>query len=155
MMENKVKQLRLARAWSQEQLAQLSSLSTRTIQRIENNEVPSLETLSALASVFNVSVSELTSEPLLESYELDSRIEEAKKRVSDEAKLLKNIIIAIIVCAVLYAVNSFYTPQRDWPIWVMSIWGGLLAIKAIRLFLLDKFFRQWQHKRLLRITKKP
>ncbi|MEQ4674947.1 helix-turn-helix domain-containing protein [Providencia vermicola] len=155
MMENKVKQLRLARAWSQEQLAQLSSLSTRTIQRIENNEVPSLETLSALASVFNVSVSELTSEPLIESYELDSRIEEAKKRVSDEAKLLKNIIIAIIVCAVLYAVNSFYTPQRDWPIWVMSIWGGLLAIKAIRLFLLDKFFRQWQHKRLLRITKKP
>ncbi|MGG4663487.1 helix-turn-helix domain-containing protein [Providencia vermicola] len=155
MMENKVKQLRLARAWSQEQLAQLSSLSTRTIQRIENNEVPSLETLSALASVFNVSVSELTSEPLLESYELDSRIEEAKKRVNAEAKLLKNIIIAIIVCAVLYAVNSFYTPQRDWPIWVMSIWGGLLAIKAIRLFLLDKFFRQWQHKRLLRITKKP
>ncbi|EPL6453742.1 MULTISPECIES: helix-turn-helix domain-containing protein [Providencia] len=154
-MENKVKQLRLARAWSQEQLAQLSSLSTRTIQRIENNEVPSLETLSALASVFNVSVSELTSEPLLESYELDSRIDEAKKRVNDEAKLLKNIIIAIIVCAVLYTVNSFYTPQHDWPIWVMSIWGGLLAIKAIRLFLLDKFFRQWQHKRLLRITKKP
>ena len=155
MMENKVKQLRLARALSQEQLAQLSSLSTRTIQRIENNEVPSLETLSALASVFNVSVSELTSEPLLESYELDSRIEEAKKRVNDEIKLLKNIIIAIIVCAVLYTVNSFYTPQRDWPIWVMSIWGGLLAIKVIRLFLLDKFFRQWQHKRLLRITKKP
>lgn len=154
MMENKVKQLRLARAWSQEQLAQLSSLSTRTIQRIENNEVPSLETLSALASVFNVSVSELTSEPLLESYELDSRIEEAKKRVNDEIKLLKNIIIAIIVCAVLYTVNSFYTPQSDWPIWVMSIWGGLLAIKVIRLFLLDKFFRQWQHKRLLRITKK-
>lgn len=42
--------------WSQEQLAQLS-LSTRTIQRIENNETPSLETLGALASVFNVSVS--------------------------------------------------------------------------------------------------
>lgn len=155
MMENKVKQLRLARAWSQEQLAQLSSLSTRTIQRIENNEVPSLETLSALASVFNVSASELTSEPLLESSELDSRIEEAKKRVNDEAKLLKNIIIAIAVCSVLYIVNFVYTPERHWPIWVMSIWGGLLAIKAIRLFLLDKFFRQWQHKRLLRITKKP
>lgn len=154
-MENKVKQLRLARAWSQEQLAQLSSLSTRTIQRIENNEVPSLETLSALASVFNVSASELTSEPLLESSELDSRIEEAKKRVNDEAKLLKNIIIAIAVCSVLYIVNFVYTPERHWPIWVMSIWGGLLAIKAIRLFLLDKFFRQWQHKRLLRITKKP
>ncbi|EAU3476815.1 helix-turn-helix transcriptional regulator, partial [Salmonella enterica] len=96
-MESRVKQLRLERAWSQERLAELSSLSTRTIQRIENNEVPSLETLSALASVFNVSVSELTSEPLPESIELDSRIAEAKKRVKDEAKLLKSIIVAIIV----------------------------------------------------------
>ncbi|EAV0890196.1 XRE family transcriptional regulator, partial [Salmonella enterica] len=34
-MESRVKQLRLERAWSQERLAELSSLSTRTIQRIE------------------------------------------------------------------------------------------------------------------------
>lgn len=81
MMESRVKQLRLERAWSQEQLAELSSLSTRTIQRIENNEVLGLETLSALAAVFNVSVSELTAEPLPESAALDNRIAEAEKRV--------------------------------------------------------------------------
>ncbi|MGG4606620.1 helix-turn-helix domain-containing protein [Providencia sp. Me31A] len=154
-MENKVKQLRLERAWSQEQLAQLSSLSTRTIQRIENNEVPSLETLSALASVFNVSVSELTPAPLPESIELDNRIEEAKKRVRDEAKLLKNIIIAIIVCLILYTVNYIYTPERHWPIWVSAIWGGLLMIKVIKLFLLDKLFHQWEHNRLINMMKKP
>ncbi|HGN1704329.1 TPA: helix-turn-helix domain-containing protein [Providencia rettgeri] len=153
-MENKVKQLRLERAWSQEQLAQLSSLSTRTIQRIENNEVPSLETLSALASVFNVSVSELTPAPLPESVELDNRIEEAKKRVKDESKLLKNIVMTIIVCLILYIVNYIYTPERHWPIWVSAIWGGLLAIKVIKLFLLDKLFHQWEHNRLINITKK-
>lgn len=86
-MENEVKKLRLERAWSQEQWAQLSSLSVRTIQRVENNEVPSLETLSALASVFNVSVSDLVSEPIIESNELGNRIDEARKQVKDEIKL--------------------------------------------------------------------
>ncbi|WP_336074194.1 helix-turn-helix transcriptional regulator, partial [Klebsiella pneumoniae] len=35
---NQVKQLRLQRAWSQEQLAEMAGLSVRTIQRIENGE---------------------------------------------------------------------------------------------------------------------
>lgn len=47
--ENRIRALRLARAWSQEQLAELSSVSVRTIQRIEKGDPPSLETLSALA----------------------------------------------------------------------------------------------------------
>ncbi|QCJ69397.1 DNA-binding protein [Providencia heimbachae] len=153
-MENKVKQLRLERAWSQEQLAQLSSLSTRTIQRIENNEIPSLETLSALASVFNVSVSELTSELLPESMELDNRIAEAKKRVKDEANLLKNIIVAITVCAIMYILNDIYTPYRNWPIWVIAIWGGLLFMKTFKLFILDKLFIKWQKNRLMSLTRK-
>ncbi|STT48732.1 DNA-binding protein [Klebsiella pneumoniae] len=37
---NQVKQLRLQRAWSQEQLAEMAGLSVRTIQRIENGETP-------------------------------------------------------------------------------------------------------------------
>ncbi|EXF41780.1 hypothetical protein N035_002290 [Klebsiella pneumoniae EGD-HP19-C] len=37
---NQVKQLRLQRAWSQEQLAEMAGLSVRTIQRIENGERP-------------------------------------------------------------------------------------------------------------------
>ena len=153
-MESRVKQLRLERAWSQEQLAELSSLSTRTIQRVENNEVPSLETLSALASVFNISVSELASGPRVESIELDNRIAEARKRVKDEANLLKNIIVAIIVCAIMAIFNSLYSPHRNWPIWVMTIWGGLLFIKLLKLFLLDKFSLKWQKNRLISLTKK-
>lgn len=153
-MENKVKQLRLEKAWSQEQLAELSALSTRTIQRIENNETPSLETLGALASVFNVSVSELTSEPLPESTELDNRIAEARKRVKDEADLLKSIIVAITTCTAMYCLNYIYTPHRSWPIWVAVIWGGILIVKVIKLFLLDKLFVKWKRNRLMSLTKK-
>ncbi|AUZ16682.1 TPA: helix-turn-helix domain-containing protein [Providencia stuartii] len=54
---------------------------TRTIQRIENNKVPNIETISALSSVFNVSVSELASTSLAKSIELDNRIAEIRKRV--------------------------------------------------------------------------
>lgn len=55
----RIRELRLARAWSQEQLAELCSLNVRTIQRIENGEQASLETLSAIAAVMDLKVSEL------------------------------------------------------------------------------------------------
>lgn len=47
-----VKSLRLDKSWSQEQLAQLSGLNVRTIQRIEKGETVGLETLKSLAAVF-------------------------------------------------------------------------------------------------------
>ncbi|WP_410454592.1 hypothetical protein [Providencia stuartii] len=40
-----------------------------------------METISALSSVFNVSVSELASTSLAKSIELDNRIAEIRKRV--------------------------------------------------------------------------
>jgi transcriptional regulator with XRE-family HTH domain len=49
-----VQKLRLQRAWSQQQLAELSGLNVRTIQRIEKGQEPSVESLKSLAAVFNV-----------------------------------------------------------------------------------------------------
>lgn len=54
-----VKILRSKHNWSQKQLAQMSGLSIRTIQRIENGENVGLETLKSLAAVFEVNVNEL------------------------------------------------------------------------------------------------
>ena len=56
----KVKQLRNQRSWSQDQLASVSGLSLRTIQRIENRRTCSLDSKRALAAVFEVDVEELT-----------------------------------------------------------------------------------------------
>lgn len=47
------------RAWSQEQLGAAAGLSLRTIQRVENSGVGSLETLKSLAAVFEIEVGEL------------------------------------------------------------------------------------------------
>jgi transcriptional regulator with XRE-family HTH domain len=51
---NRLRELRTARQWSQEQLAQLSGLNLRTIQRLESGAKISTESLRALAAVFEV-----------------------------------------------------------------------------------------------------
>ena len=57
-----VRKLRLDKGWSQEQLAEISGLSVRTIQRIERGQKPSLESLKALAAAFETDVTQLTTE---------------------------------------------------------------------------------------------
>lgn len=57
-----VKKLREKRNWSQEQLAIMSGLSTRTIQRIESGNKASIESLKSLASVFEIDISKLKEE---------------------------------------------------------------------------------------------
>ncbi len=57
-----VKKLRAEKNWSQEQVATFSGLSIRTIQRVESGHSVSLETIKALASVFEVDKSKLTKE---------------------------------------------------------------------------------------------
>ncbi|HEX5755062.1 MAG TPA: DUF805 domain-containing protein [Arenimonas sp.] len=50
----RLRDLRAARQWSQEQLAELSGLNLRTIQRLEAGAKVSTESLRALAAVFEV-----------------------------------------------------------------------------------------------------
>jgi len=57
-----VKKLREQNNWSQEQLATMSGLNVRTIQRVESGRKASLETLKCLASVFNLEIERLTEE---------------------------------------------------------------------------------------------
>ncbi len=49
-----VKSLRIKQAWSQEQLAEVSGLSLRTIQRIEKDGKCSLESIRSLCSVLDL-----------------------------------------------------------------------------------------------------
>ena len=51
---NKIRALREARAWSQDQLATAAGVSLRTVQRAENESTASNETKVCLAAAFNV-----------------------------------------------------------------------------------------------------
>ena len=54
-----VKKLRTARHWSQEQLATACGVNLRTIQRLENTGKASMESVRALAAVFEVNADDL------------------------------------------------------------------------------------------------
>ena len=54
-----VKSLRIRQAWSQEQLAEVSGLSLRTIQRIEKDGKCSLESIRSLCSVLDLNPADL------------------------------------------------------------------------------------------------
>ena len=56
---NKITKLRCINCWSQEELAAVSGLSVRTIQRVEKTGSASLETTKSLAAVFAVAHTEL------------------------------------------------------------------------------------------------
>ena len=58
-----VRQLREARAWSQDHLARAAGLSLRTVQRVEAEGAAALETRLALAAALEVSVADLDSAP--------------------------------------------------------------------------------------------
>jgi transcriptional regulator with XRE-family HTH domain len=60
-----LKQLRLSRLLSQEQLAQMSGLSVRTIQRIESGHSASLESLKCLAAALEVDISTINQEKFM------------------------------------------------------------------------------------------
>lgn len=60
-----LKQLRISRHISQEQLAQMSGLSVRTVQRIESGHNASLESLKCLASALDVDIATLNQEKFM------------------------------------------------------------------------------------------
>ena len=62
---NKLKQLRESRCWSQQQLADMSGLSLRTVQRIEAKSVASQESVKCLGAVFDIAISELFADDVL------------------------------------------------------------------------------------------
>ena len=54
-----VRKLRLQRGWTQEDLARFAGLSVRSVQRVERGQQSSLETMKALAAVFETDVATL------------------------------------------------------------------------------------------------
>lgn len=70
-----IRNLRIERGWSQEQLAEISGVSTRTIQRIERGGKASLESLKCLAAVFETSIPDL---------QKDTAMTDDKQTLTDE-----------------------------------------------------------------------
>jgi transcriptional regulator with XRE-family HTH domain len=95
-----LKNLRISKGWSQEQLAQFSGLSIRTIQRIERGHNAGLESLKCIAAVFEIDVSMLRKEtysgnelflgsnPILPVTSVEETAEFYKKKLGFEIEII-------------------------------------------------------------------
>ena len=147
-----LRHLRLARGWSQEQLAELAGLNIRTIQRVERGQNAGLETLKALAAVFETSVNQLKEQPAMSSNSQalpdtnpgqeqvtnkEPQGDPANNREAQIARFKIKFIRYLMVVAMLFAINLLSSPQYIWAWWPALGWGIALALGWGDEFLLE------------------
>lgn len=102
-----VRKMRLKRGWSQSQLAEMTGVTTRTIQRVEQGHRPSLETYKALASVFEVDLSLLQPEDMSMNNDTELKVDEQyallyAKRMKEFYEFLGTYLVLAAVFLVLF-----------------------------------------------------
>ena len=128
-----IQKLRLKRGWSQQQLAEASGLSVRTIQRLENGQPASLETLKCLAAVFEVDLATLKPEPDMDAPSTRQE-EEAFRYVRKLRRFYLHLFQYLVVNLGLLAINLLATPRHLWVLWVIAGWGIGLLTHAFMVF---------------------
>jgi transcriptional regulator with XRE-family HTH domain len=129
-----IRQLRLTRGWSQEQLAGIAGISARTVQRLEQGQPPALETLKALAAAFGIGVADLRKgpEPLTKDDTMDESTPAVPAR--DPARIFRrHLLVFAGVMSGLSLFNLIHNPDHLWVIYPALGWGVPLAIKALSL----------------------
>nr|WP_202944249.1 helix-turn-helix domain-containing protein [Cellvibrio japonicus] len=133
-----VRKLRLQRGWSQEQLAELTGLSIRTIQRIERGSKPGLETIKSLASVFEVDpatfesgADDMSEQPL----KVDEV--EAMQYVKGIKEFYSHVLMYVVFTSVFlfsggHQIEHIYWPFMGWGLgvllhgcWAYEVFGWL------------------------------
>ncbi|QIL21822.1 helix-turn-helix domain-containing protein [Thermomonas sp. HDW16] len=145
-----VQKLRLQYGWSQQQLAELSGLSVRTIQRIERGMPASTETLKSLASIFEIDFNQLSSEqPDMNSNDTARGLKHSPEEMLAFAHVrklkafYKQLMTYVVVIGAMVIANMFYMPHawagwkylpNWWVAWPALIWGFSLLVWASALF---------------------
>ena len=130
-----IQKLRLKRGWSQEQVAELSGLSTRTVQRIERGHAASPESLKALAAVFEIDFAQLNPESTMHTTlnvpgQAEASTEEilAFRQVRKLRGFYVHAFQYVVIVSGLALVNLLTYSHYWWFLWVAFGWGiGVLS----------------------------
>lgn len=160
-----IQKLRLQRGWSQQQLAELSGLSSRTIQRIENGQPASAESLKSLASVFEIDFTTLTSEPDMSATATATATASTQAQQDEQLALAKvrkirgfyiHLTQYVVVIAVLAVINLVTHPSKLWFFWPAMGWGiGVLAHAAATFEFIPFVGAQWERKQVEKQLGRP
>lgn len=143
-----VRKLRLQRGWSQDQLAQFSGLSIRTIQRIERGQNAGLESMKSLASVFEVQLSEIDQERSMTNNE-ENREKKAIEYVRDIKGFYTHLLEYVLVTTGLFVYNFFVSPDNLWSKWVALGWGIGVVSHGLNVFeVINIFSPNWEQKQI-------
>ncbi|MEM9599732.1 MAG: helix-turn-helix domain-containing protein [Pseudomonadota bacterium] len=133
----KIKRWREERHWSQEHLADLAGIGTRTVQRIEKGEAATYESVMALAAAFNVDVVALTVDPAKEAAEAT---QEGVKKGLAALKLSFWIHLASYVFGMVVFLAISLSADRDGFVmlipaawWTVGLAGHGLAVVIVML----------------------
>ncbi len=138
-----IQKLRLQRGWSQEQLAELSGLSVRTIQRLERGQPASVESLKALGAVFEIDFSNLKepdmsaiADEAVQTTQTSMRADEALAMAHVRAvkRFYIHLCQYIVVIGALAIINLATAPRHLWFIYPALGWGVGLAFHGLRVF---------------------
>jgi len=167
-----IQKLRLKRGWSQQQLADVSGLSVRTIQRLENGLPASTESLKSLAAVFEVEFSTLNQEPPMTDttptpasiptpapavHPVSAKEEQAAFRhVRRLRGFYAHLFQTIPVALMLLVLNYWVSPHRLWAPWVVLFMGFGLLVHGTWVFASDTLFGpKWELRQIEKRLGRP
>ena len=168
-----MKSLRKEKRWSQEQLAELSGLNVRTIQRVEKGDSVGNETLKSLAAVFEISVDELlqaivsehkTAQPELETTELGLSKETeqesinliALEKAKEKVKAIKTFYASsafLITLFIFLMLPNYNGGENTGPLIVVFLsFAVIIVAHAFSVF--QPFGEAWEKDKVNRILEK-
>jgi transcriptional regulator with XRE-family HTH domain len=129
-----VQKLRLHHGWSQEQLADLSGVSVRTIQRIEQGQPASTESLKNLGAVLDVPFQNLK-DTTMETMFANSTVNHEEALAFAKVRKLRGFYFHAVQYAVfvplLAGINYFGGSSYPWVIWPALGWGIALLFHCL------------------------
>ena len=142
-----IRELRKQKYWSQDQLAQMSGLSIRTIQRIERDQKAGLESLKALSAVFDIEISELQREAVdavgIITAEQD---DQTRKEAYTEGVIGIYKLAGLAIFSLIFTFVFVVDDTTGWGfIGLMAVsWTVIIGVYALNIF--DLFGDEWKSK---------
>ena len=145
----------------------MSGLSSRTIQRIENGQPASAESLKSLASVFEIDFTTLTSEPDMSATATATatataatQAQQAEQLALARVRKIRGFYIHlaqyVVVITVLAVINLVTHPSKLWFFWPALGWGiGVLAHAAATFEFIPFFGAEWERKQVEKQLGRP
>ncbi len=150
-----IQKLRLQRGWSQQQLADLSGLSVRTIQRLEKGQDASTESLKSLAAVFEIDFSQLQRTDMSTAIDTltSPGISHEEMLAFNHVRKLKGFYIHLtqylIIIPALFALNIWQNIGYFWAVYPALGWGLGLLFHALVVFeRFSPFGADWEKKQV-------